>query len=414
MDVRPGYQLTEVGVIPENWEVHTIIDVSQKIMDFRGRTPKKLGMCWGGGDIPALSAGNVRKGFVDFSIECYLGSDELYQRWMTQGRVQKGDVLFTTEAPLGNAALVPDDRKYILSQRTILIRGKPEVLRNDYVFQVFISAGFQNILRDYSSGSTAKGIQRKRFEKLQLALPKIEEQTAIATALGDMDALLDRLDCLIAKKRAIKQAAMQQLLTGQTRLPGFEGAWEVKTFGDCASIRNQKILPSQVDQDRLCIELEHIGQGDGRLLSKGEARNSSATKYCFQPGDILFGRLRSYLRKYWLATENGICTTEIWPFVCDKARLVPDFLYALVQTDAFIEVASISYGTHMPRADWSVIRNFEFRLPSIEEQTAIASLLSDMDAEITALEARRNKTRALKQAMMQELLTGKTRLVPPS
>lgn len=251
------------------------------------------------------------------------------------------------------------------------------------------------------------------LSSFEIALPGFEEQRSIAASLSDMDALLDGLDRLIAKKRSIKQAAMQQLLTGQTRLPGFSGEWKVTRLGDYVSIRNQKVLPTNVVSETLCVELEHVGQGDGHLLVRGEARNSSAAKYRFQAGDVLFGRLRSYLRKYWLATEDGICTTEIWPFMFDVENVNPGFLFALVQTEGFIETASVSYGTHMPRADWSVVRNYEVHLPSIEEQTAIATILSDMDGEIAALEIRRTKTRALKQAMMQELMTGRTRLVTP-
>jgi type I restriction enzyme S subunit len=113
MNVPQGYRMTEVGVIPEDWSIARILEVAHQIMDFRGRTPKKLGMTWGGGDIPALSANNVKKGFLDLNEECYFGSEKLYSRWMTQGDIAKDDILFTTEAPLGNVALVPDDRKYI-------------------------------------------------------------------------------------------------------------------------------------------------------------------------------------------------------------------------------------------------------------------------------------------------------------
>ena len=116
MELKPGYKQTEVGVIPEDWETDTLLSISCQIMDFRGRTPKKLGTEWGGGDIPALSAGNVRMGFVDFKEECYFGSEQLYRRWMTKGDLAKDDIVFTTEAPLGNVALVPDNRRYILSQ----------------------------------------------------------------------------------------------------------------------------------------------------------------------------------------------------------------------------------------------------------------------------------------------------------
>ena len=112
---------------PLYWGDITILDGCAKIMDYRGRTPKKLGMDWGDGGIPAISARNVRMGRIDFSEEFHVASDALYRRWMTQGDMEQGDTLITTEAPLGNVAVVPDGRRYILSQRTVLLRPKPEL-----------------------------------------------------------------------------------------------------------------------------------------------------------------------------------------------------------------------------------------------------------------------------------------------
>jgi type I restriction enzyme S subunit len=107
-----------------------------------------------------------------------------------------------------------------------------------------------------------------------------------------------------------------------------------------------------------------------------------------------------------------VCSTEIWPLIARDGRLCGGFLHLLVQTNDFVNAAGVSYGTHMPRSDWSVLKRSPVRLPPLPEQTAIAAVLSDLDAELRAIEARRDKTRDLKTAMMQELLTGKTRLVP--
>ena len=98
-------------------------------------------------------------------------------------------------------------------------------------------------------------------------------------------------------------------------LPDLDGEWEMKRLGDICSIRNQKVLPSNIDPDTLCVELDHIGQYNGRLLKYSTAQYSTSLKYRFFSGDILFGRLRSYLRKFWHADQDGICTTEIWPLV---------------------------------------------------------------------------------------------------
>ena len=125
----------------------------------------------------------------------------------------------------------------------------------------------------------------------------------------------------------------------------------------------------------------------------------------------MFGRLRSYLRKYWLAEREGFCSTEIWALVPEKERVESGFLFQIVRLDEFITATGISYGTHMPRSDWSTIKEWPFPLPPVKEQKAIAAVLSDIDDEIEALDKRLAKTRDLKQGIAQELLTGRTRLV---
>jgi type I restriction enzyme S subunit len=239
--------------------------------------------------------------------------------------------------------------------------------------------------------------------------PTIVEQSRISSVLTDIDCHLESLDRLLEKKRQIKQAAMQELLTGKRRLPGFEGEWEEVQLGNIASIRNARVVASSMPPDTKCIELDCIDQGTGRLLTSSYA-TGAGTKYTFKRRDVLFGRLRAYLRKFWLASFDGICSTEIWPLIARDNRLSAGFLHLLVQSNSFVDAAGVSYGTHMPRSDWSVLRKFQLKLPPVDEQVAIATLLSDMDAELAALEARRDKTRALKQAMMQELLTGRIRL----
>ena len=195
-----------------------------------------------------------------------------------------------------------------------------------------------------------------------------------------------------------------------TNLQRFSGEWKTKRLGDIASIRNQKVLPASVNPNTPCVELDHIGSGDGQLLKRATAEYSTASKYCFFAGDVLFGRLRSYLRKFWLADRDGICTTEIWPLMVDTKQIDNAFLHAIVQSDQFFALANISYGTHMPRTDWTVMRNFTVMLPPIQEQRAIAEVLSDVDRLLTALEVLIAKKRAIKQSVMQQLLTERTRL----
>ncbi len=263
----------------------------------------------------------------------------------------------------------------------------------------------------FSGKSGVPGVNRNDLHEVVVTFPSdVAEQKAIAEALSDVDDLTASLERLIAKKRDIKTATMGQLLTGRTRLPGFTGEWERKQFGELAYIRNERVVGDARADALRCVELEHLGQGDGRLLGTTVA-SAGSSKYRFDEGDVLFGRLRAYLRKHWLARFSGVCSTEIWPLVPRGSLVLSSFLLFVVQAESFIEAASMAYGTHMPRADWSVVRRYSVSLPSVPEQAAIAAVLSDMDAEIEALESRLAKTRMLKQGMMQELLTGRTRLV---
>jgi len=205
---------SELGEIPVGWNVVPLGERIQKLMDFRGRTPKKLGMDWGGGEIPALSANNVRMGYIDFDRECYLGSEELYAAWMVQGNTKKNDLVFTMEAPLGNVAVIPDDRKYILSQRVILLRPNESVTYK-YLFQYLRSSIFTSILDVNSTGTTAKGIQQKRLVQLPVVLPSVGEQEKIASILCEVDSKLNILKRKQSSFQAVKRGLMQKLLTGE-------------------------------------------------------------------------------------------------------------------------------------------------------------------------------------------------------
>ncbi len=183
-------------------------DLLDDIIDFRGRTPTKLGMAWGGGNITTLSANNVKNGFVDYNAECNLGSEELYSRWMGDVNLEKEDIIFTMEAPLGNALLLPDSRKYILSQRVVAFKTKAEVL-NPFLVQIIWGEGFQNEISKLATGSTAKGINQKALKTVPVRLPDADEQQRIASCLTSLDDLIaaqaQKLDALKTHKKGLMQ-----------------------------------------------------------------------------------------------------------------------------------------------------------------------------------------------------------------
>ena len=255
---------------------------------------------------------------------------------------------------------------------------------------------------------------------IRAAFPDVPEQRAIATALSDVDALLDGLDRLIAKKRDLKQATMQQLLTGQARLPGFSGAWSETTLKHAVVTPitdgphlTPKFLPSGVPflsvnnlvDNRLDFSsLRYISQEDHIEFSR---------KCKPRRGDILFGKAASVGMVALVETDMELNIWSPLALVRVTGNMDERFVYYALQTRHITQqIKLMTNASSQGNIGMSDIGMLRIPVPSLAEQTAIAAFLSDMDAELAALEARRDKTRALKQGMMQELLTGRTRLVP--
>lgn len=399
------------------WTTTTIIDATARIMDYRGRTPKKLGMDWGNGYIPAISARNVRMGKIDFDEEFYVASDSLYRRWMTQGDMEQGDTLVTTEAPLGNVAAVPDARRYVLSQRTVLLRPRPSLFDKAFFTQVLQSPEFQSLLTQNSSGSTALGIQRKKLEQLHIPTPPLKEQRCIANALRDADDLIATLERLIAKKQAIKQGMMQQLLTGRTRLPGFTARWTDIALGDIARFSKGSGLPKSAlttSGSTPCIHYGELFTFYGPEIHTVASRTNPTGRVVISEDlDVLMPTsdvTPRGLAKASAIHERGVVLGgDVLIIRPEPKRAYGPFLAHAIRRDAdqVLQLVRGSTVYHLYAAD---MRNFTLTIPPVEEQRAIADVLLDAELEIEGLHVRLTKARAIKQGMMQQLLTGRTRL----
>ena len=192
------------------WEESALGGLFDDIIDFRGRTPLKLGMEWGGGNITSLSANNVKNGSIDYAAECNLGSEELYWRWMGSVNLEKDDIIFTMEAPLGNALLLPDSQKYILSQRVVALKTNTKVL-NSFLIQLIWNEKFQQAISELATGSTAKGINQKALKTVPVRLPRPNEQRRIASCLSSLDALITAETEKLGALKRHKRGLMQQL-----------------------------------------------------------------------------------------------------------------------------------------------------------------------------------------------------------
>ena len=194
----------------EDWEERKFFDNIKKTIDFRGRTPKKLGMDWSTSGYLALSALNVKNGYIDPSADAHYGDQELYDRWMTGKELYKGQVLLTTEAPMGNVAQVPDNKKYILSQRTIAFDVNSDKITDDFLAVLLRSPKSFSELSALASGGTAKGVSQKSLSQFKVILPTdLDEQFKIGMFFKQLDntiALHQRkLDLLKETKKSFLQ-----------------------------------------------------------------------------------------------------------------------------------------------------------------------------------------------------------------
>jgi len=406
MAVKAGYKKTEVGVIPEEWEPATIGEVAT----------------FAGGSQPPRSTFRFSpaKGYVrliqirDYKTDEYAS---FIPETMARKRCTKYDIMIGRYGPPIFQILRGIEGAYNVA----LIKATPSH-RVDHEFFFYILCQqklFERIdsLSRRSSGQT--GIEMPALRTYGLALPPLAEQRIIATALSDVDALLEALERLIAKKRDLKQAAIQQLLTGQTRLSGFSGSWIPTTLGEVATFLSGG-TPSRSNDaywkgdipwiSATSLRCSEIWRSDSNVTEEAVAAGSK-----FAPvGSTLLLVRGSALHKEILCglVTKQVCFNQDVKALVPQAKVFPKFLTTLIKgmADDFLKLVS-SAGNTAGVLDTKLLKAFEFLLPSLSEQTAIAAVLSDMDAELDALDQRLAKTRDLKQGMMQELLTGRTRLL---
>ncbi len=354
--------------------------------------------------------------------------------------VRKGDLIFTCWGTINQVGLIDDTAKhleYVISNKQMKFTPNPNKADSLFLYYLFSSSEVQNKLRNQSIGSSVPGFNLGQLRAMCLKVPPLPEQRAIASTLRDVDVLLVALDHLIAKKRDIKQAAMQELLTGKRRLPGFACSkgykqtevglipenWEIRS---ASSILNKGRLggnyPNQDKETNYpLIKMGNIGRGNIdnekiEYIIDGVVPNEmDRLRY----GDLLFntrntldlvGKVAVWRDELPLAYYNSnLMRLEFKP---DEIASTFFANYAFNSTGCISRLREIATGTTSVAAIYTRdLLKIPFPLPPLPEQHAIATVLSDMDSEIAALEARREKTRALKQGMMQELLTGRIRLV---
>ena len=393
MAVRPGYKQTEVGVIPEDWDVSDLGTLAVKVGS--GITPKGGQRVYRNEGRPFVRSQNV--GWGQLLLDDIAFIDEETHAIFPETEVHYDDVLLNiTGASIGRSA-VADERLVggNVNQHVCIIRTDAQALLPKYLKLFLLSKTGQRQIDNFQTVGNRQGLNFGQVRSIQLPHPSTNtEQRAIATALSDVDALLDGLARLIAKKRDLKQAAMQQLLTGQTRLPGFSGEWEMRRLGELLTIchgKNQREVEAQ--------------DGSYPILATG-GQIGNARRPLYDKPSVLIGRKGTINQPQYMDTPFWTVDTLFYSSI--KGENCAKFLYYCF---CLIDWMQYNEASGVPSLNARTIENIEIYCPKPDQQTAIATVLSDMDAGLTALEARLTKTRALKQAMLQELLTGRIRLL---
>ncbi|OIQ97625.1 EcoKI restriction-modification system protein HsdS [mine drainage metagenome] len=426
MEVRPGYKQTEVGVIPETWSVDRL-EKYWSVTDCKHVTAEFVDNGY-----PLASIKEVQSKFVELA-NAKQTTQGFYNLLIEGGRKPRvGDLIISRNATVGEVAQVADWHPlFAMGQDVCLLRKRDQEDSTNFLQAVFRSPVIANQLSDFMVGSTFKRINVQQIKSFTVPMPPTAEQRAIAQSLSDVDALLEGLDRLIAKKRDLKQAAMQQLLTGQTRLPGFSGEWEVKRLGDLFKFSGGY----SASRDQLSTEGHcylHYGDihGSSKTTIDTKADHQDIPKLdiplkrvspdsLLADGDVVFVDAseddEGTSKHVVVVNKGGLPFISGLHTIVAKARtaeLAHEYLRYCFQTTAIRQQFMFyAVGTKVSGISKTNIVKLTLPISSVPEQTAIAAVLSDMDAELSALVARRDKTRDLKQAMMQELLTGRIRLV---
>ena len=418
MEVKPGYKQTEVGVIPEEWGVSNLFDLAEhkkELFDDGDWIEAEFLTDKG---IRLIQTGNIGEGyFANKDVKKYI-SEESFKQLRCKD-LQVGDLLICRLAePAGRACVLPnigDDR--VITVVDVTIFRPPESLADRrFLTNVFSTPRWFRAVNERCGGSTRTRISRSELGKIQVSIPPLPEQRAIAEALGDADGWTDSLENLLVKKRRLKQAAMQSLLTAQTRLPGFSGKWEIKQLGDLAEMGSGGTPPSSVeayyDGDIPWVSISDMTKG-GKIIRSTERnltnhgfRNCSAQ--IFPNGTVLYAMYAS-LGECSIAGVS-LCSSQAILGIRPGSQLNGEFLYYFLASMKS-KVKTLGQQGTQANLNKRMVQEFNLLLPPLPEQTAIAEVLSGMDAEIEALEAKLAKARLIKQGMMQELLTGRIRLV---
>jgi type I restriction enzyme S subunit len=409
-EVMAGYKLIEVGVIPNDWEVKPLkrLSPSQSV----GLVINPSSYFDDSGTVPMLVGSHIHENGINYESANRIS--EYSNNLLPASRLSTGDIVTVRVGYPGVTAVIPPELDGCNCASMMIVRQHHSFL-SLWLCYVMNSRIGRSQIENVQYGTAQKQFNISDAVNFLYPVPPIPEQQAIASVLSDTDTLIASLDKLIAKKRDIKQAAMQQLLTGKQRLEGFGGDWEIRQLGDVAERIIGGGTPSRSNNTFWDGEIPWVTVKDfasfnpyysQEFITKEGLKNSSSNLI---PKGTVITSTRMALGKAVIYSVDVSINQDLKAII-PKQTLDSLYLYYWFQYQSEY-IDSLGSGSTVKGILLQDLKKLEFLLPTIEEQQAIAKVLSDMDSDIIALEQRRDKTKAIKQAMMQELLTGRIRLL---
>lgn len=372
--------------------------------------------------MPFVSVKDLKYKHIEFDDVKYITREE-FDSLPGACKPQKNDIVFGRVGTLGNPCIVSKDKEFAIFVSLGYLRAKKDI-SNEFICQWLRSDMFLKLVDAKIAGSSQKNLNTGWLKEFQLSLPPLDEQEEIANALSDMDNLISSLEKLIEKKKTIKQGAMQELLTGKKRLSGFNGEWTKMNLAKKSKIK------ARIGWQGLTTA-EYLDSGYSYLVTGTDFKNGiidwdgchyvEKTRYDqdkniqIQNDDILITKDGSLGKVAYVSRLSKPATLNSGVFVIRPIQNAYDtrFVYYVLSSFVFKDFLDLlSAGSTIIHLYQKDMNKFEFYIPDdIKEQKAIADILFDMDSEVTALEQKLAKCQKLKQGMMQQLLTGKIRLV---
>lgn len=399
----------------EAWKQRKLLDSVIKVIDFRGRTPKKLGLDWSANGYLALSALNVKNGYIDESMDAHYGDQELYDKWMAGNELHQGQVLFTTEAPMGNVAQVPDNKRYILSQRTIAFEVDENNIIENYLATVLRSPNIFNKLITLSSGGTAKGVSQKSMSELVIPIPRnTEEQNKIGQFFSSIDNLITLHQHKLKKLKETKSAYLSEMFPKEgekypkRRFAGFTEAWEQRKLGEVAEIvRGASPRPIQdpkwfdKQSDVGWLRISDVTEQDGRIYHLEQhisELGQDKTRVLTEPHLLL-----SIAATVGKPVINYIKTGVHDGFLIFlRAKFDREFMFQWLE---MFRPMWQKYGQPGSQVNLNsdLVKNQEVFLPSYKEQEKIGAFFEQLDNLITLHQRKLEKLENLKKAYLNEM-----------